>query len=39
MKKSVFQWLFHGWHILVAYILGFLFLLLVLGWNPFMIPS
>jgi Na+/H+ antiporter NhaD/arsenite permease-like protein len=32
--KSVGRWLRHGWHVSVAYILGFLVLLLALGWHP-----
>jgi Na+/H+ antiporter NhaD/arsenite permease-like protein len=32
--RSVGQWLRHGWHIPVAYVAGFLVLLMVLGWHP-----
>ena len=32
--KSVFQWLRHGWHVAIAYVVGFFVMLLVLGWNP-----
>lgn len=32
--KSVGRWLFHGWHVAVAYVLGFFTLLIVLGWHP-----
>ena len=32
--KSVGKWLFHGWHVTVAYVIGFFFMLAVLGWNP-----
>ncbi len=32
--KSVGLWLKHGWHVAVAYVLGFAALLLVLGWHP-----
>lgn len=32
--RSVGQWLRHGWHIPVAYVLGFLVMLGVLGWHP-----
>jgi Na+/H+ antiporter NhaD/arsenite permease-like protein len=35
--KSVGQWLRHGWHIAVAYVLGFFAMLLVVGWQPHMI--
>lgn len=32
--RSVGQWLRHGWHVAVGYVVGFLVFLLVLGWNP-----
>ncbi|HVS26710.1 MAG TPA: citrate transporter [Burkholderiales bacterium] len=32
--KSVGSWLRHGWHVALAYMLGFAALLLVLGWHP-----
>jgi Na+/H+ antiporter NhaD/arsenite permease-like protein len=32
--KSVANWLKGGWHVTVAYIIGFFFLLATLGWNP-----
>jgi Na+/H+ antiporter NhaD/arsenite permease-like protein len=32
--KSVGQWLRHGWYIAVGYVVGFLALIAVLGWNP-----
>ena len=32
--KSVGAWLRHGWHVTVAYVVGFFVLLLVLGWHP-----
>jgi hypothetical protein len=31
--KSVGLWLRHGWHIAIAYVAGFFFMLAVLGWN------
>jgi len=31
--RSVGQWLRHGWHIAVGYLLGFAILLAVLGWH------
>jgi len=31
--KSVGLWLKHGWHIAIAYVIGFAALLLVLGWQ------
>jgi Na+/H+ antiporter NhaD/arsenite permease-like protein len=32
--KSVGLWLRHGWHIAIAYVIGFFFMLAVLGWHP-----
>jgi hypothetical protein len=32
--KSVGPWLRHGWHIAVAYVVGFFVMLAVVGWNP-----
>ena len=32
--KSVGQWLRHGWHVAVAYVIGFFVLLAVMGWHP-----
>jgi Na+/H+ antiporter NhaD/arsenite permease-like protein len=32
--KSVGQWLRHGWHVAVAYVVGFFVLLAVHGWEP-----
>ncbi|HEX5162026.1 MAG TPA: hypothetical protein VFV88_09900 [Steroidobacteraceae bacterium] len=32
--KSVVQWLRHGWYVAVGYVVGFLVLILVLGWEP-----
>jgi Na+/H+ antiporter NhaD/arsenite permease-like protein len=32
--RSVGSWLKHGWHVAVAYVLGFLVLLTLLGWQP-----
>lgn len=32
--RSVAQWLRHGWHIALAYVLGFFVLLFTLGWHP-----
>lgn len=33
-SRSVLAWLRHGWHVAVAYILGFFALLWLLGWQP-----
>jgi hypothetical protein len=30
----VLLWLRHGWHVAVAYVIGFFVLLAVLGWHP-----
>ncbi|MGE5490756.1 MAG: citrate transporter [Actinomycetota bacterium] len=32
--KSAGQWLKNGWHVTVAYVVGFLVMLAVLGWHP-----
>jgi len=32
--KSVGSWLWHGWHIAVAYVIGFFFMLAIIGWHP-----
>ena len=32
--KSVGAWLRHGWHVAVAYVIGFFVLLALLGWHP-----
>jgi Na+/H+ antiporter NhaD/arsenite permease-like protein len=31
--KSVGQWVRHGWHVAVAYVIGFALMLAVLGWH------
>ena len=31
--KSVGRWLRHGWHVAVAYVVGFFVMLAILGWN------
>jgi Na+/H+ antiporter NhaD/arsenite permease-like protein len=33
--KSVGLWLRHGWHIAVAYVIGFFVMLAILGWHPY----
>ena len=32
--KSVGRWLAHGWHVALAYVVGFLVMLAILGWHP-----
>ena len=32
--RSVVQWVRQGWHVALAYVIGFLVLLAVLGWHP-----
>ena len=32
--KSVWQWLRHGWHIAVGYVVGFMVMLALVGWHP-----
>jgi Na+/H+ antiporter NhaD/arsenite permease-like protein len=34
VSKSAGLWLKHGWHVTVAYIVGFIALLVVMGWQP-----
>ena len=36
--KSVGAWLRHGWHVALAYVAGFVVMLLVLGWNAGAVP-
>ena len=35
--KSVGRWLKEGWHVTFAYIVGFIAIMLIWGWNPMMI--
>src|SRR5262245_5172764 len=32
--KSVGLWLRHGWHVAVAYVVGFFIMLAIIGWHP-----
>jgi hypothetical protein len=32
--RSVFEWIREGWHVIVGYVVGFIVLMLILGWNP-----
>jgi len=32
--KSVGSWIRHGWHVAVAYVIGFFVMLAVIGWHP-----
>ena len=32
--KSVGRWLVHGWHVALAYVIGFLVMLAIVGWHP-----
>ncbi|MFN0305651.1 MAG: citrate transporter [Burkholderiales bacterium] len=32
--KNVGRWVYHGWHVALAYVVGFLVLLAVMGWHP-----
>jgi len=34
LTRSVFNWIKSGWHIIVAYIIGFFVLLFLMGWEP-----
>ena len=33
-SRSVVQWLKHGWHVVLAYVLGFTVMMLTVGWHP-----
>ncbi len=33
-SRSVFAWLSNGWHVALAYVIGFFFMLSVIGWHP-----
>jgi Na+/H+ antiporter NhaD/arsenite permease-like protein len=33
-SRSVYEWLKNGWHVAVAYVIGFFFMLSVIGWHP-----
>lgn len=37
--KSVARWLANGWHVTIAYIVGFFILLAVWGWHPYTIEK
>ena len=37
--KNAGSYLRHGWHVAIAYVVGFFILLLSLGWNPDFIES
>jgi Na+/H+ antiporter NhaD/arsenite permease-like protein len=37
--KSVGAWLTHGWHVALAYVIGFMALMLTLGWQPQAAPA
>jgi len=32
--RDIAKWLRYGWHVIVAYIIGFFALLLIMGWEP-----
>jgi hypothetical protein len=32
--KNVLQWVRHGWHVAVGYVLGFTVFMMVQGWHP-----
>ena len=32
--KSVGRWLRHGWHVALAYVIGFFVMLALVGWHP-----
>jgi Na+/H+ antiporter NhaD/arsenite permease-like protein len=37
--RSVGRWLANGWHVTLAYVVGYLVLLAVLGWQPAQRPA
>ena len=37
--KSVGRWVKEGWHVTLAYIIGFAAIMLIWGWNPIPIPK
>jgi Na+/H+ antiporter NhaD/arsenite permease-like protein len=32
--KNVGRWVYHGWHVAVAYVVGFFVFLAIVGWHP-----
>ena len=32
--RSVGRWIRHGWHVALAYVIGFFFMLMITGWQP-----
>ena len=32
--RNVGRWVYHGWHVVAAYVIGFFVLLAVIGWQP-----
>jgi Na+/H+ antiporter NhaD/arsenite permease-like protein len=32
--KSVGQWVKHGWHVALAYVAGFIAIMVLVGWHP-----
>jgi len=32
--RSVGQWLKHGWHVALAYVIGFAAFMAIVGWHP-----
>jgi Na+/H+ antiporter NhaD/arsenite permease-like protein len=37
--RSVGQWLLHGWHVAVAYVIGFFVMLFLIGFHPDTVPK
>ena len=33
-SRSVTLWVRHGWHVIVAYVVGFFVMLALWGWHP-----
>jgi hypothetical protein len=36
--RSVGQWLRHGWHVAVAYVIGYFVMLAIIGFHPDSVP-
>jgi MFS family permease len=32
--RNVGRWLYHGWYVALAYVIGFFFMLMITGWQP-----
>ena len=39
VMEKVGAWIRGGWHVAIAYVLGFLAMLLIIGWHPHTPPK